>query len=159
MFLKKWFEYDPFESKLTKSAGIIIILNGKKILLCHSTDSKWFGSYSVPKGGVNEGETELDAAIRELGEETSLVVTKSQISNPKNPIIIDYINRKTKKKYKRLLLFTVHIEDIRELGLESEILPKEMLQLEEIDWCGFLDKEEARPRIFHRVEHLLNLLN
>ena len=79
MFLKKWFDFDPFDSKMKKSAGIVIILGKKKILLCHSTNSKWFGTYSVPKGGVNRGESEIDGAIRELREETSIKVEKSQI--------------------------------------------------------------------------------
>lgn len=158
MFLKKWFQFDPFESKMKKSAGIIIILRGEKILLCHSTNSKWFGTYSVPKGGVNKGETEIDGAIRELREETSIRVEKSQISNAKDPIVIEYTNRKTKALYKKLYLFTVYINDLREVGLTTEILPKEMLQLHEIDWCGFLNKKEAQFRIFHRVEHLLHLL-
>ena len=158
MFLKKWFQFDPFESKMKKSAGIIIILGKKKILLCHSTNSKWFGTYSVPKGGVNRGESEIDGAIRELREETSLKVEKSQISNVKDPIIIEYTNRKTKAMYKKLYLYTVYINELSEIGLTSEILPKEMLQLDEIDWCGFLDRRDADVRIFHRVRHLLNLL-
>lgn len=158
MFLKKWFQFDPFESKMKKSAGIVIIWQGKKILLCHSTNSKWFGSYSAPKGGVDRGEAEIDGAIRELKEETSIGVKKSQISNPNNPIVIEYINRKTEVMYKKLYLYTVYINDLSEIGLTTEILPKEMLQLEEIDWCGFLDKREAGVRIFHRVGLLLNLL-
>lgn len=158
MFLKKWFQFDPFESKMKKSAGIIIILKGEKILLCHSTNSKWFGTYSVPKGGVNRDETEIDGAIRELREETSIRVEKSQILNAKDPIVIEYTNRKTKALYKKLYLFTVYINDLKEVGLATEILPREMLQLHEIDWCGFLNRKEAQFRIFHRVEHLLHLL-
>jgi hypothetical protein len=53
----------------------------------------------------------------------------------------------------------VYINDISEIGLDSETLPKEMLQIEELDWCGFLTKEEAKTKIFYRVEHLLNLID
>lgn len=158
MMIKKWFDFEPFESEMKKSAGVIIILNKTKILLCHPTNSKWFGSYSFPKGGINEGESEIDGALRELREESSVIVNKNQISNIKDPIVVDYVNKKG-VKYKRLYLYTVYINDISEIGLDSEIIPSEKLQLEEIDWCGFLSKQEAIPRIFHRVEHLLDMIN
>ena len=96
--INKFFEFDPFEMK--KSAGVIIILKGEKILLCHPTRSKWFGSYSFPKGGIEEDESTLDAALRELKEETSVVINKNKISNIKDPIIVDYVNKKG-IKYKR----------------------------------------------------------
>lgn len=159
MMISRWFDFDPFESKMKKSAGIIIILKGQKVLLCHPTNSRWFGTYSFPKGGLEKGETEIDAAIRELREESSVIIDKSKITNPNSPIIIDYINKKGEKKYKQLYLYTVYINDISEIGLDSEIIPKEKLQLSEIDWCGFLPKQEAKHRIFHRVVHLLDMIN
>ena len=157
--ISKWFDFDPFESKMKKSAGVIIILNKNKVLLCHPTNSRWFGTYSFPKGGIEKNESEIDAAIRELREESSVVVDKSQISNIKDPIIVDYVNKKGEKKYKQLYLYVVYINDISEIGLDSETIPTERLQMEEIDWCGFLPKQEAKSRIFHRVEHLLDMIN
>jgi 8-oxo-dGTP pyrophosphatase MutT (NUDIX family) len=156
--ISRWFDFDPFANRMKKSAGVIIILNRHKMLFCHPANSKWFGTYSFPKGGINEGESEIDAALRELREESSVVVSKSQISNIKNPITIDYQTKKG-EKYKKLYLYTVYINDISEIGLDSEIIPTEKLQIEEIDWCGFLSKEEAKPRIFHRVAHLLDMVN
>jgi 8-oxo-dGTP pyrophosphatase MutT (NUDIX family) len=143
---------------MKKSAGIIIILNDNKILLSHATGSRWYQTYSFPKGGIEKDEKKVDAAIRELQEETSIVVTKAQISNPNEPIIVNYTD-KYGETYKRLYLYTVYINDISEIGLESEIVPLENLQIEELDWCGFLDKDQALPRIFNRVLHLLDLIN
>jgi len=143
---------------MKKSAGVIIILNKHKMLFCHPSNSKWFGTYSFPKGGVESGESEIDAALRELREESSVIVIKSQITNIKDPIIVDYQTKKG-EKYKKIYLYTVYINDISEVGLDSEIIPTEKLQIEEIDWCGFLSKEEAKPRIFHRVAHLLDMVN
>lgn len=143
---------------MKKSAGVIIILNNNKILLSHATNARWQKTFSFPKGGIEKDEKKKDAAIRELAEETSIVITKEQISNPDDAIIVNYID-KAGINYKRLYLYTVYIEDISEIGLESEIVPIENLQADELDWCGFLTKEEAKDKIFGRVEHLLDLIN
>ena len=129
-----------------------------KILLSHATNARWEKTFSFPKGGIEKDEKKKDAAIRELMEETSIVITKEQISNPDDAIIVNYID-KAGINYKRLYLYTVYIEDISEIGLESEIVPIENLQADELDWCGFLTKEEAKDKIFNRVEHLLDLIN
>jgi 8-oxo-dGTP pyrophosphatase MutT (NUDIX family) len=142
---------------MKKSAGVIIILNNNKILLSHATNARWEKTFSFPKGGIEKDEKKKDAAIRELMEETSIVITKEQISNPDDAIIVNYID-KAGINYKRLYLYTVYIEDISEIGLESEIVPVENLQADELDWCGFLTKEEAKDKIFNRVEHLLDLI-
>ena len=142
---------------MEKSAGIIIILNKNKLLLSHPTNARWSNTYSFPKGHIEENESQIEAAIRELKEETSIELTEDRIID-KTPIVILY-NDKKGKIYKELYLFKVYITDISEIGLSSEVLPKEMLQIEELDWCGFLTKEEAMSKIFYRVADLLNLID
>ena len=156
--IKKLFNYNPFRSKIRVSAGVVIILKGNKFLLCHPTNQKWFESYSFPKGGLNECESEIDAAIRELKEETSISLNKSMLENIKDPIIIDYKNKKG-FNYKKVYLYITRIDSLSQIGLNSETLDKSQLQLEEIDWAGFLTKEEAEPRIFNRFSPVLDLLN
>jgi predicted NUDIX family NTP pyrophosphohydrolase len=62
-----------------KSAGILLYryTNGiPEFLLVHPGGPFWInkdaGSWSIPKGGMEEGESTLDAAIRELEEETGI---------------------------------------------------------------------------------------
>lgn len=152
--INKIFNFTPFESKMKKSAGVVIILNKEKFLLCHPTNSKWYGTYSFPKGGIEDGESTIDAAIRELKEETSVIIKKNQISNARNPIVVYYENKKG-LKYKSVTFYTVHINNLSEIGLESEIIPKKNLQIEEIDWAGFLSKKEAKSRIFPKTSSVL----
>ena len=60
-----------FESEKTIqiSAGLVIIQNGT-ILLGHPKNQAWWGTYSIPKGQVEEGEDLLQAAIRETRNKT-----------------------------------------------------------------------------------------
>jgi predicted NUDIX family NTP pyrophosphohydrolase len=64
-----------------KSAGILLYRTSKKILevfLVHPGGPFWknkdAGSWSIPKGEFDEDETPLDAAIRELKEETGIAL-------------------------------------------------------------------------------------
>lgn len=50
-------------------SAAVIIWDGKSILLCHVTHAK---HWDLPKGKMEPNETELQAAIRELWEETGL---------------------------------------------------------------------------------------
>lgn len=151
--INKWFEFSP--EVIKRSAGIIVILNNKRILFCHPSNAKWYGSYSFPKGGVNEGESDIDAAIREMREETSIEIGINQISNIDSPFIVDYATKKG-QKYKKLILYTSYIDSLSDIGLDSLIVPVGNLQIEEIDWAGFLTRGEAKSRSFHRISHLLN---
>jgi predicted NUDIX family NTP pyrophosphohydrolase len=62
-----------------KSAGILLFrfINGvPEVLLVHPGGPFWInkdiGAWSIPKGGMEEGESILDAAKRELEEETGI---------------------------------------------------------------------------------------
>lgn len=144
---------------MKESAGVIIVLNRKdeekKILICHPSNAKWYNSYSFPKGGIDEGETIKQAAIRELFEETSVKINSDLLNE--DPIILDYYSFKNKNEiFKRIYLYVYYINDISEIGLKDEVIPKENLQLEEVDWAGFLTITESKLRLFYKSTSILN---
>ncbi len=51
-----------------QTAGAVVINSGKAAI----TFQKITNSYSFPKGGVDDGESHLEAAIRETNEETGI---------------------------------------------------------------------------------------
>ena len=130
------------------SAGLVLIHNNK-ILLVHPTNGKWVGTYSIPKGHVEKNEDYLAAAIRETQEEVGLIIEPEK----NNYLGKGHINYKDEEgnTYKRVYYFVYEL-------LRYPVLNKNKFQIEEVDWAGFLDKIEARKRIFWRLEPLLKYL-
>ncbi|WP_169444496.1 NUDIX hydrolase [Massilia niastensis] len=57
-------------SKFAVSCGTLVVNPRRELLVCHVTDTaKW----DIPKGLRDPGETELEAAMREMREEAGLV--------------------------------------------------------------------------------------
>lgn len=129
--------------KHIESAGLVIVYDGM-ILLGHTTGGSWYGSYSIPKGTIELGEDKITAAIRETKEELGIKVPRSMI----NPT--EYSFSLTTKKYKytkTVYYFLVEVKDLSDIGLSDIKIPKKQLQLNEIDWAGFISYNEAIKRI------------
>ena len=54
----------------------VVITNGKVILLGHSTGNK---HWDIPKGTMDEGETVIETALRELKEETNITLIENDL--------------------------------------------------------------------------------
>ena len=56
---------------MEKSCGVVLF-NGTKVLLLQHPDGTKAGHWDFPKGHIEIGETEIQTAVRELGEETGI---------------------------------------------------------------------------------------
>ncbi len=141
------------------SAGTLIKFDNK-YLFCHPTNSSWVGTFGPAKGGVDQGETLLQAALRETMEEIGIQISENQIKNLDKPIEVIYFKNKKKDViHKKVFLYLVEINSLNDIKLETEIVPKAQLQTTEIDWAGFLTKEELLEKGFHRFRFLVDLLD
>lgn len=126
------------KEKRYNTAGVAIIYNDKLLMVKSSNSSNW----SLPKGILEPNEDILEGALRELSEETGIKLSKKQILKYNNqPQKHNYTNFKNKNK--TLFYYIYFINNLSEINLESENIPKNQLQLKEIDQCKFLSKKEA----------------
>lgn len=140
--------------KTKTSAGLAIIYDNK-VLLAHTTSRGWYGSYGIPKGGIEDGESKLDAAIRETEEEVGIKVPKKLIDTTEHTFTL------TTRKYKYTKIvyyYIVKIDDLSQIGLKDLRIPKKQLQVEEVDWAGFIDYKEAMKRVMKSQLPVINNL-
>ncbi len=64
-----------------KTAGVVIIKDDSVLLVCHKQAAGHLtGTYGLPAGRIETGETAEEAAVRELQEETGFITTKSDLT-------------------------------------------------------------------------------
>ncbi len=137
---ERWSAGLPKEKRL--AAGVAIIYDNK-ILLVHPTNSTWRkGTCGIPKGKVDNGENIVEAALRELEEETGISLSPTQLDPDQEKV--HFYNHKGEIDG-HLIYFICKINDLSEIGLTDLRVPKSQLQLEEIDWAKFVSAEEAYP--------------
>ncbi len=73
-----WKDMENLTMGKSTSCGVVIT-DGNKLVVGHVTRGKW---WDLPKGGMNPGESFLEAALRELNEETGLVVEDTSALTP-----------------------------------------------------------------------------
>ncbi len=76
------FSEDDFREQAKKdgvthiSTGVAIVRDGKILMARRSANDFLGGVYELPGGGVNQGETIVEGALREVKEETGLTVAR-----------------------------------------------------------------------------------
>lgn len=153
---------------LKKSAGFAIVLKGRQgreeqLLLTHPTHAPWVRTYSIAKGGLEPGESQLDAAIREFKEETGHQLSQHLIDRVKSRTP-DFVVQNATKVLSGWVIF---IEEPEEIGMQETSLgnkthivyPNDQLQEAEIDWAGFVSYADANIRIAPYQAPILTEIN
>ena len=142
------------ELKKQYSAGLAIIYN-KKVLLLHTQGRSLMHSYGIPKGGIEEGESNLEAAIRETYEESGIKVPEELINKNEYTFVVTSRNYKYNKV---VTYFIVDVKNLSQIGLKDTNIPKNQLQLEEVDVAGFFDYKESMDRIMRSQAPVITTL-
>ena len=116
------------------SCGVVILNRDRELLLCHVTGQN---HWDLPKGGIDPGETPLEAAIRETREESGLRL---------QPDALFDLGRFAYTNKKNLHLFACVMPrfDLKELRCESRYLDRYSgRQLPEMDGYGWFAFERV----------------
>ncbi|CAL8473446.1 NUDIX hydrolase [Caballeronia novacaledonica] len=84
-------------SARTVSCGVVILNGQGDVLLCHATETT---HWDVPKGAADPGESPREAALRELVEETGIVLPAGRLKD---------LGRFVYRRDKDLHLFAVRV--------------------------------------------------
>ena len=136
------------------SAGLAIIYQGK-LLLGKTAGRTNKNSYGIPKGGIEEGENKIEAAIRETREELGIKVSKNLIDKTEFTFVV------TSKKYwynKVVYYYIVNINNLKQLGLKSETVPTKQLDTTEISAAEFFNYSDAKNVIMMSQNSVVDVL-
>lgn len=123
------------------SAGLIIVCR-HKILLVHPRSASWWGTYSIPKGIVEPGESPFLTALRETEEEVGLHFESNEIIGCVGQV--QYPN-----SMKSVMLFLTYIKN----PILFDFTPNK-----EVDWAGFLSYDGAKKRILPHLSSVLEYI-
>lgn len=114
--------------KYEKSCGAIVVDDGKVLLVKHNA-----GHWDFPKGHVEEGETEIETAIREVKEETNIDIKIEK----ENKYISEY---SPKENVMKTVIYFIG----KKVGGEDKP------QIEEVSDVEWVDVNKAVERITHQ---------
>lgn len=137
---------------IERKGGVVIVYKNK-ILLGHPTNTVG-DTYSIPKGKAKKEETYANCAIRELKEEVGIDLSLSQLDDQSYGVIL-YKNPLGKIK-KKLTYYILEIDELSEIGMNSEEVNESNLCKKEFDWAGFVDLDKAFKMLHWRQKDIVN---
>jgi 8-oxo-dGTP pyrophosphatase MutT (NUDIX family) len=143
------------------SAGVLI-QSGDKYLLCHATGHGADKGWGLPKGRVDAGESDRQAAVRETQEECGLDIPEDRIE----PLTqVKYRSWDGEDKVMKLLKIFIYRGDAslqkQKLVCSTYFNPSKEnpnIKLPEVDGFKWLTAEEAQRQGMKSIKSIFDLL-
>jgi len=127
--------------KLIEAAGGLVTNEQGQVLLIYRR-----GSWDLPKGKIDAGESPAEAALREVGEETGL--REHVLGKPIATTYHTYRDRRGKRILKRTYWFAMHSPD-------EPLLPQAEEDIERAVWMDLTDFFAEERVIYGNIRQLL----
>lgn len=126
------------------SCGILIINENDEVLVGLSTGNN---KYDIPKGQKEDGESTIEAAVRECKEETGLLFHKEHLT------FVGYFNY---SNYKDLVLYRTSVNSndvcIQDLYCESTFTKKDGTILPELSGYKWMSLNQYETHLFKNMQ-------
>lgn len=129
-----------------RSSGIIVKHEDKVLLCKRSPKETYGGEWSIPVGGIKDGESPFDTAIREFNEETDIRL-------PKELDLVGFINKYKKDGSTKKGMIYVYFHQADREYKPNLLKAKDGHEHTE---CGFFSKDELP--ISEKNDQLLKIL-
>ena len=137
----------PMANRLVPSANVVVEDDAGRILLIQRSDN---GNWALPGGAMDIGETIVEAAIREVREETGITCAVTGLvgiySNPKH--VLEYTNDGEVRQEFSIVFLAKAVEGTPTPSSESTSV--KWVSVEEV--CSF----HFHPSMRLRIDHYLN---
>lgn len=139
--------------EITRTVGALVFKDSAVLLVRHKEGASFLtDTYGLPSGRVQEGETEIDAAVRELEEETGLRTSASGLVEFPNNFYHALLERKGGKVLNcswRVFIVRSFSGQLKE---SEETSP---------EWVSFTKLKELNliPNVYNAIQNGLKFLN
>ena len=136
---KAWEDFKSLHKWVAAAGGAV--WNDGKLLCIHRR-----GSWDLPKGKIDEGETIAEAAVREVQEETG--INQIDLGVPLPTTYHTYRTRKGKRALKPTYWFQMQTTD-------SVLVPQEEEDIEKAEWVGLDGLAEIKAGMYKSLHQVV----
>lgn len=150
----EYFNDKIYENKKHNLAGILLVVDNKILLVKPIKYKNKKNKWSIPKGRIEYGMSEIETAILELKEETGILLNKNLKIDK-----VDTLKYKKNNKIKKLTYFKIKMKKKNlNVKFENDTIKKKYYKNSEIYKAKLFDIEKAKEKIEFGQLKLINKL-
>ena len=145
-----------FIDTMQRLSGVMVIIDDKILLVKPQKYKNMTDKWSIPKGKIEDKQTILDTAVKELEEETGIKLTKQRVEDSEKKKI--FYKKSGKMKELNVYIVRLNKEDLQVDITKKWSVHKKHFDNDEVYKAKFFSKGEASIKLEMGQESLLKLM-